>query len=91
MSRDKTYEVRLSRSARKYYERCDPDIARKLEFCFETLETSPFPTHPRINKLKGELTGNYRYRVGKLRVVFALYEDEAIVYVRAIGPRGDVY
>lgn len=91
MSSEMTYEVRLSRSARKYYERCDPDIARQLEEGFEDLETTPFPRHHRIKKLKGKLAGNYRYRAGKLRVVFAVYENAGIVYVRSIGPRGDIY
>ncbi|MFQ5794095.1 MAG: type II toxin-antitoxin system RelE/ParE family toxin [Candidatus Bipolaricaulia bacterium] len=91
MSSGTTYEVRLSRSARKYYEKCDPDVAKQLETCFEDLEKDPFPPHPRIKKLRGELSGNYRFRVGQLRVVYTIFKDERVVYIRAIGPRGDVY
>ena len=91
MSNGGTYEVRLSRSARSYYERCPPEVARQLEACFKELEKAPFPPHPRIKKLRGELSGLYRYRVGQLRVVYSIFPEERIVYVRAIGPRGDIY
>jgi len=85
------FEVRLSRSAARYYRSCDRDTARRLNECFCIPETNPFPPHPRITQLRGRLAGNHRYRVGRLRVVYTVFADKGTVYIRAIGPRGDAY
>lgn len=42
-----------------------------------------------IKPLKGS-TGTYRLRVGDWRVLFSYLEGDTI-YIRKIGPRGDVY
>ncbi len=44
-----------------------------------------------IKKLKGRLEGKYRYNIGGLRVIYYVDVDNKIIYVEAIGPRGDVY
>ena len=86
------YKVKLSRNAESYYKRTDKDTAKRLKDCFETLEETPADwSHPRIKKLRGELSGLWRYRVGDLRVVYQVNEEEKIVNVVAIGSRGDVY
>ena len=44
-----------------------------------------------IKKLKGEFEGKYRYNVGGLRIIYFVDTKERIVFVEAIGSRGDIY
>ena len=39
----------------------------------------------------GEWYGYKRFRVGKIRVIFSISEDEKTIYVDYIGARGDIY
>ncbi|MFQ6030782.1 MAG: type II toxin-antitoxin system RelE/ParE family toxin [Dehalococcoidia bacterium] len=83
------YEIRLARSANRYYQRVDVDTARRLERCFEELSRNPF-TATNVRPIRGR-QGVYRYRVGDLRVIFTVVQVERVVRVTAIGPRGNVY
>jgi mRNA interferase RelE/StbE len=46
---------------------------------------------PHIKKLRGRLEGKCRYDVGTLRIIYYVDTIEEIIYVEAIGPRGDIY
>ena len=52
------YKVDLSTKARKFYEKADQSLARKLARCFEQLEKDP-RHHPNIKPLVGSLAGRY--------------------------------
>ena len=81
------YAVSLSRTAAKYFERCDAPTRDRLRQKLETLRADPF--EPRNSKpLKGR-NDQRSARVGDLRVLFRV-EGLAIV-VAAIGPRGEIY
>jgi mRNA interferase RelE/StbE len=84
------YEVKLSKSAIKYYKKCNTKTKRLLNECFKILRSSPL-YHVNIKRLHGELEGLYRYRVGDLRVIYKVNEEKVIVIVVAIGSRGDIY
>lgn len=83
------FEIRLSRRARRYYERVDSDTAHRLNRCFEVLTRDPFGGGD-IKPLKG-IKGVYRYRMGDLRVIYEVDIRERIVKVNAILPRGEAY
>ena len=86
------YDVKLSQNAESYYKRTDADTKERLESCFEDLEEEPTDwSHPRIKKLRGKLSGLWRYRVGDLRVVYRVKDQQKTVDVVAIAPRGDIY
>jgi mRNA interferase RelE/StbE len=42
-----------------------------------------------VDKLKGE--SGYRLRVGQYRIIYTLYEDQLMIEVVRIKPRGDIY
>lgn len=86
------YDVKLSQNAESYYKRTGANTKERLERCFEDLEEEPKDwSHPRVKKLRGELSGLWRYRVGDLRVVYRVKDQQKVVDVVAIGPRGDIY
>ena len=84
------YNLQLTRDAQRFYEKADAALARRLNRCFEQLQQNPYD-HPNVKKLKGTLSGCYRYRVGDWRVVYEVLEDERVVIVLVISHRSKVY
>ena len=44
-----------------------------------------------IKKLKGDLEGLYRYRIGSLRIIYTIDFDEKEVSIVTADNRGDAY
>ena len=84
------FNVELSREAQRFYERCDVAVCKKLSRCFESLERNPREGN-NVKALKGRFAGSYRYRLGDLRVVYTINDQEVTVYVITIAKRSDVY
>jgi mRNA interferase RelE/StbE len=84
------FEVILSPEALAFYTDADRILAGKLARCFAQLESEP-RRHANVKRLKGELAGLSRYRVGDWRVVYRMVESERCVFVLLIAHRRDVY
>lgn len=84
------FKVELSREAQRFYQRCDKVVAKKLARCFKALERNPRAGN-NIKALKGPFEGAYRYRLGDLRVVYTIDDQEVTVFVITIAKRSDVY
>ncbi|MBE9075462.1 type II toxin-antitoxin system RelE/ParE family toxin, partial [Microcystis sp. LEGE 08355] len=81
-------KIRISRSANKFLEKLDANSRKSvltkigiLKTCLETQNVYP-PEELDIKKLKGELKGFSRIRVGKMRVIFEIVKetDEIFIY-----------
>ncbi|MCH8520283.1 MAG: cytotoxic translational repressor of toxin-antitoxin stability system [Nanoarchaeota archaeon] len=46
-----------------------------------------------VKKLKGQKKNLilYRIRVGTIRIIFQIFEDKKIIYIRAVDYRGNIY
>jgi mRNA-degrading endonuclease RelE of RelBE toxin-antitoxin system len=65
------YQVLLSLKAQSYYKRVDADTVQSLQDCFVALEQKPTDwQHPHIKRLRGRLSGLWRYRAGGTCVSF---------------------
>ncbi|MGA2231609.1 MAG: type II toxin-antitoxin system RelE/ParE family toxin [Tepidisphaeraceae bacterium] len=84
------YRVELTQEAQRFYDRCDKPVAKKLARCFLSLEKNPREGN-NVKPLKGSFAGSYRFRVGDLRVVYAINDQAVTVFVIAIAKRSDVY
>lgn len=84
------YEVVLSERAGSYYEKLPADAQRRINKAIDSLEINPL-FGPHIKKLSGKLKGLFRYRLGRLRIIYQVVESELKVLVIEIGPRGDIY
>jgi mRNA interferase RelE/StbE len=89
MSNEPRFRVALSKDALKYYQKVDAGTAARLDRCFANLEQDPFGSGD-IKPLKA-MKGKYRYRVGRLRVIYGVILEERVVRVFAILPRGEAY
>lgn len=84
------YEIRLSAKAQRFYDKADKPLVSKLNRCFDQLAQNPHH-HPNIKRLRGELSGCFRYRVGDWRVVYEVKEEQIIVIIVMIAHRRNVY
>ncbi len=84
------YKVVLGRPARRFYDRADAALQRRLDDAFKALGTEP-RAQPGVRRLAGRFDGFYRYRVGDYRVVYSVEEDAKTVSVAAIGHRREIY
>jgi mRNA-degrading endonuclease RelE of RelBE toxin-antitoxin system len=81
------YSVSLSRTAEKYFERCDAPTRDRLRQKLEMLKADPFDAQ-NSKALKGR-NDQRSARVGRLRILFQVQGINIIV--AAIGPRGEIY
>jgi mRNA interferase RelE/StbE len=84
------YEVILADLARRFFERADAPLQRKLDRCFDQLKRDP-RHHGNIKPLKGDFAGYRRFRVGDWRVIYRIEDAPRTVIVLAIAHRRDVY
>ena len=52
---------------------------------------SESPAIPPLKGLKGDLSGKYRLRSGKLRAILELDENQKTIFVERVEYRGNVY
>jgi len=90
VAQKESWEIVLTRPAEKVYDKSPKDMRKRLDRCFEALEKNPL-YGSNIRSLTGQLKGLYRYRVGDWRVIYRLFNQEVIVEIIAILPRGDAY
>jgi mRNA interferase RelE/StbE len=83
------YEVILTKTALKTYNRLTEKLRRGVDRCIAYLELSPM-YGPNIKSLEGE-PGCYRYQVGGWRILYEVDKENTRVLVYEIRPRGDVY
>jgi mRNA interferase RelE/StbE len=80
----------LFKKAAKYYQVLDDRTAKRINKAIEKMVENPLQG-PQIKKLKGQYQGKYRYAVGDLRIVYQVDLQKKIIFIEAIGPRGDIY
>ena len=59
-------------------------------YVYPQLRRNPF-FGPNIKKLKGELEGVYRYRIGPLRLFYTVDQAKVIVFMVNLAKRKDAY
>lgn len=83
-------KVIVHRHAVNYLQRLPKATKQRIKNILKLLEKDPLD-QPGIKHMVGEWAGYHRLRAGKLRIIYWFDENEDIVYVDHIGPRGDVY
>jgi mRNA interferase RelE/StbE len=84
------YKIELARSSVRALEGLDGKMQERVYRALQTLKTDPLQGS-RIKKLRGELKGRFRYRVGEIRIIYKVVRQDKIIFVEAIGRRGQVY
>ena len=83
------HELKYRRQARNYLARLPFKIKSKIVNKLHELKTNPEGSNLDLDKLRGE--SGYRLRVGQYRIIYTRHDDELIIEVVKIRPRGDIY
>ena len=84
------YKILLHRNVAKAYENLDNRTAARVNKSIDALKENPF-YGKNIKKLRGELVGGYRLRVGRYRVIYRVDEQEKTVIIDDFGAREKIY
>lgn len=82
------YSVRLKKPAEKYLTRLSGKMYRSVRAKIEQLKTDPVPGD--AVPLKG-YADTYRIRLGNIRIIYEVQNNELVILIIDIGPRGQVY
>jgi mRNA interferase RelE/StbE len=87
-----SWKVEIKPTAEKNYSKLDKKTKNRIKAALQELEKCENPLwHPDVRPLTGQLSGDYRVRIGNWRALFTPDKDEKIIYVYAILPRGSAY
>ena len=81
--------VFFTRQAAKTMRRMPANTAKVSGKKIDQIAADPYATHNNVKKLRGR--EGYRLRVGDWRVIYEIRDEELIILVLRIGPRGEVY
>ena len=84
------YRPSYSREAESYLRRLPKDVAARIFRRVRQICDDPFDLS--LSKpLRGRLANRRSSRIGDYRILFEVINDELVVLVIRVGPRGDVY
>lgn len=83
------YSVMFTKDAFRTLRRIPKNVAHLIREKINTIAMNPYAPHNTVTKLVGR--PGYRLRVGDWRVIYEVQDDQLIMLVIKIGPRGDVY
>ncbi len=82
------YRIRIQRRPQRYMRRLPKPILQRIRTVIRTLAENPRPLG--YEALSG-FKNLYRIRVGDWRIIYAIEDDELVVLIVEVGPRGQVY
>jgi mRNA interferase RelE/StbE len=80
----------VHRRAAKYLKSLSNPLQKRIKLVLSQLSEAPLD-YPGVIRMAGDWSGFYRIRVGSIRVIFWVDENEDVIYIDHIGSRGDVY
>lgn len=83
------YSVAFTKEALKTLRRIPRNVANLIREKIDTIAADPYAPHNNVTKLVGR--PGYRLRIGDWRVIYNLQDEQLVMLVIKIRPRGDVY
>jgi mRNA interferase RelE/StbE len=80
------YSVRIQKQALKYINKLDRPTAKRIRDAIDSIAENP--------NIGERLTSHgceYKYRVGSYRILYDVYDNELIIEIVKVNPRGQVY
>lgn len=85
------YHVDLSQKARKFLDKLDTQISKRIEEKLKTLANNPVPSDAKFIDRDKEENKVFRYRIGDFRALYKIKNKEEIVLISKIDKRPRVY
>jgi len=83
------YKIVYTTQAAKTLLKLPKSTAQLIREKIERLVKDPYASLPNAKKLHGR--PGYRLRVGEWRVIYEIRDEEVLIIVLKIAPRGEVY
>ncbi len=83
------YKIVFKKEAAKSLNKLPRNVAKTIHEKLEAIATNPYAEHPNAKKLQGR--DAYRLRVGDWRVIYEIQNDQLVILVLRVAPRGEVY
>lgn len=81
------YEIEFSSKARIFFNKLDFKIKKRVTKKIDSLIKNPKLGKP----LKANLSGIWSLRVGKIRILYRLFQNKLIILILDIGYRKNIY
>jgi mRNA interferase RelE/StbE len=83
------YKIIFKKEAAKSLNKIPRNVAKLIREKLEAIATNPYADHPNAKKLQGR--DGYRLRVGDWRVIYEIQNEQLVILVLRVAPRGEVY
>ncbi len=83
------YNIRILDEASRELARLDKPVGRRIVERINWL--SEKLNDIRLEPLRGDLIGLYKFRIGDYRVIYEIIHDEKTIVIHAIGHRREIY
>ena len=83
------YKITFKKEAAKSLNKIPRNVAKTIREKLEAITADPYAEHPNVKKLQGR--DGYRLRVGDWRVIYEIQNDQLVILVLRVAPRGEVY
>lgn len=81
------YEIIFKSPAKKFLKKLDKSIQKKILNKIKQLKQNPFIGKP----LVGNLSGLWRLRIDKYRIIYQINKNELIIFILEVGHRKNIY
>jgi mRNA interferase RelE/StbE len=83
------YKIIFKKEAAKSLNKLPSNVAKTIYEKISVIAANPYAEHPNAKKLQGR--DAYRLRVGDWRVIYEIQNDQLVILVLKVAPRGEVY
>jgi len=83
------YRILFTKQADKALRKMSRPTARLIREKLTQLAPDPYAHNPNVTRLQGR--PGYRLRVGDWRVIYEIQDDQLIILILKIAPRGGIY
>jgi len=84
-----SYKLQFSSNFDRKLRKIHPQDSKRVIKEIEELQTNPFPKGKKVKHLIG--TKAWRLRVGKVRIIYFVTEEEKTIYIEDVAYRKDIY